>query len=340
MDLDAPRDLQVREVRVELDVDPPMEFRTDNDSSPADIYVLVKKPRGKKKGSVQQTPETQAERDVSPTEEAEGNHHLHDTREVAVPLTSLVKSVAEMWRRRQAWHRAEKSLTLQIKGFCRRLVGGDKIKADVLYRALMANTDHDMLSAAQFSTLPLMSARKGIESERMALEKQLRELGKQLPGVAFCETTVGLTTMTMASLIGECPGVNSRGFLDFDTPSRVWKRMGLAVINGIRQKKVSGADALLHAYSPSRRAVMWTIGASIVKSHGPYRLVYDAMKEKEQARVIAKGLTILPAADIPKDQKDSGLYISEGQIHKRAQRLMEKKLLVDLWVEFRKAAVE
>lgn len=266
----------------------------------------------------------------------EGDQQPNDTHGCVVSLPSLVQQVSELWRRRQAWHRAEKSLTLQIKAFCRRLTGGDKDEAGILYKALTKETDHALLEPARLSTLPLFVAREAIETERARLEKYLRKLSLQLPGAAYCEATLGLTSMTMGMLIGECPGINSRGFLDFDTPSRVWKRMGLAVMpDGQRQRAVSGAEAIEHGYNRTRRSVIWTIGDSLIKSKGPYRAVYDQCKAAELVRLAAKGVTVLPSAKITTKLKETGSYMSDGQVHKRAQRLTEKKLLVDLWVKFR-----
>jgi hypothetical protein len=50
---------------------------------------------------------------------------------------------------------------------------------------------------------------------------------------------------------------------------------------------------------------------------------------------VSSGLIVLPSAKIPAALKE--YHISQGHIHKRAQRYMEKKLLRDLWREWRKA---
>ena len=39
---------------------------------------------------------------------------------------SAIPVIIELWRRRQSWHRAEKSLTLQASAICRRYCEGDK----------------------------------------------------------------------------------------------------------------------------------------------------------------------------------------------------------------------
>lgn len=272
------------------------------------------------------------------------------------PLPALVSRIVELWRRRQAWHRAEKSLTLQVKGFCRRLcppiVGkeekpsvdeeGGKRKfpknpsADQLYAALMGKGDHPQLPIAMLSTLPLLDSRKGIRAARKAVEKDGERAVLSLPGSDFCLRTPGLTAFTLFAIIGECPGINMRGLLDFATPQRVWKRMGLAVMpDGTRQRLLSGAAAIEAGYNPARRAVVWTIGAALVKAQGPYRELYLRLKEKLRIKAESRGYLVLPSAKIPKNKEG---YVSEGIIHDRAKRLMEKEFLRDLWFEFCKDA--
>ena len=101
----------------------------------------------------------------------------------------------------------------------------------------------------------------------------------------------------------------------------IYKRAGLAVIDGQRQRKCSNAEmALAHGYSPSRHSVFWTIGDSLLKSQGkeenagPYRRIYDTRKTLERARVD-----------------------SDGHAHNRAIRYMTKKLVRDLFVEWKAA---
>lgn len=273
------------------------------------------------------------------------------------PLPHLVQQVVELWRRRQAWHRAEKSLSLQIQSFCRRACNGDKAEGRALYEVLckkekelhgkkkvsVASQYDALLPIVMLSTAPLLDGRKPIEEKREEIEKQLHKLAESLPGYSFCVNTKGLSGFTVFSLVGECPGINSMSFLDFDTPARVFKRLGLAVMDdGTRQRKIAGKgdEAIKHGYNPARRSVVWTIGDSIIKGDGPYRKMYDDFKVVEQKAAEAKGLTILPAAQISDKRKSTGKYISEGHIHRRAKRKMEKAMVRDIWAAFRADARE
>ena len=54
------------------------------------------------------------------------------------------------------------------------------------------------------------------------------------------------------------------------------------------------------------------------------------------AKAAAAGLKVVPSAQIPKGREAE--FMSEQHVHRRAQRVMEKELLKDLWVAWRKAA--
>jgi hypothetical protein len=102
----------------------------------------------------------------------------------------------------------------------------------------------------------------------------------------------------------------------------IYKRAGLAVVEGERQRKHSNKDmAILHGYNPSRHAVFWTIGDSLLKAQGkdenagPYRIVYDDRKLMERERVE-----------------------SDGHAHNRALRYMTKRLIKDLYIEWKEVA--
>jgi hypothetical protein len=75
----------------------------------------------------------------------------------------------------------------------------------------------------------------------------------------------------------------------------------------------------------------------LIKAGGRYADIYRARKEVECERAAERGLLIAPSAKIPKKQADK--YISDGHIHRRAQRYMEKKLLRDLWNAWRRSGM-
>lgn len=246
----------------------------------------------------------------------------------SIDAAHLIDELIEQWHRRQMWHRAEKSLTLQGKSMCRRLMAGDKGEAETLYKSAMNGQDHELAPIAHAAMMPLLAGRDLIETSRKQVEKRLTEIAKQLPTADFIEGVRGVSWLSLAGIVGEAGNLSKYGNV-----AKLWKRMGLAVINGGRQRKVTGDDALLHGYSPTRRSLMWTIGDCIVKAGGPYREIYDKRKAYEIAKAKEHGLTVCPAAKIPK--KDADKYRSDGHIHNRAKRYMEKRLLRDLWRAWR-----
>lgn len=275
---------------------------------------------------------------ASPLPNREGDLANDVSHYPVVSLSPIIQAIVELWRRRQAWHRAEKSLTLQAKALLRRLCGGDKTEAGVLYTAIAKKKMHPLAEVGMLATLPLLAARDDIEVSRIEVEKQLKQQATPLPGIEFVRGTPGLSEFTLYSIVGECPGQNYHGLLDFPTVAKLWKRMGVAVMpDGQRQRRVMGSDGIKHGFDPSRRALLWTIGDSLIKAKGPYRDLYLQYKEQEKTKAKEKGLTVAPAAKIPK--KEAGVYISEGVVHLRAKRHMEKTLLKNLWCEWRKASL-
>lgn len=255
--------------------------------------------------------------------------------ELAPQHLQTIDEIREQWRRRQSWHRAEKSLTLAAKAMCRRLVAKGEEKAelkeaDSLYSAALGKGKHPLSEVAFGAIFPIVEARDGMEKYRKAVEKRLAKLAATLPVAPFIETLRGVGIGSLAAIVGEAGNLGN-----YANPAKLWKRMGLAVMPDGRQRKVAGAAAILHGYSPQRRSVMWNIGDCIVKAGGPLRELYDARKLTEHAKAKAEGLTVAPAGKIPK--KDADKYRSEGHVHNRAKRYVEKRVLVLIWRGWRGA---
>jgi hypothetical protein len=234
----------------------------------------------------------------------------------------------ELHRQRQDLHRAEKSLTLQIKAKCRRLAGGEKTEADKVYKSMLNGCEHDLALYALATSTPFINARSLIEQERKAVEKTMVKEAKKLPVYEWVDSVRGFGALGFAQIVGEAGDLGN-----YATVSRLWKRMGLAVIDGGRQRRVTGAAALDHGYCPSRRSVMWNVGDAMFRAGGEYADLCRARKEREREKAAEEGLTVCPAAKIPAKDKEN--YRSDGHIHNRAKRYMEKRLLRDLWRAWR-----
>ena len=229
----------------------------------------------------------------------------------------LIMQIVETWRQRQDMVRAMGKLTLQCKAILRRLCAGDKTEANKVYRSIGNGMDHALAQSGHMAVAPLLAARQPLEASRKAYEKKLIALAKDLPIAHMVDETVGLGLPGLAAIIGECGDLSA-----YKSVAAVWKRCGLAVISGGRQRRVTGEAALEHGYSPSRRSVIWTLTDSLFKAQsagmkdgaapGPYRALYDEWKALE----LAKDLTA-------------------GHAHNRALRRVSKKLLCDLTVAWR-----
>lgn len=226
---------------------------------------------------------------------------LRDHMSIADP--AVIVEIREQWRRRQAWHRAEKSLTLQAKALCRRLAGGEVKDADKLFNAAHGKGSHPLADVAFVATFPLIEARNSVSKHRAAVEKRLVKLAKSLPVAPWVDSVRGVGLASLAAIVGEAGDLAC-----YPSPAHLWKRMGLAVMSDGRQRRVAGAAALDHGYSPGRRSVMWNIGSCIIKAGGPLKANYDARKVIEAAKVETK-----------------------AHAHNRAQRHVEKQFLRQLW---------
>lgn len=170
-------------------------------------------------------------------------------------------------------------------------------------------------AVAAIHTAPLVQARELLAASRKPLEKRLEQLARELPVWPWVQGVRGLGALGLAQIAGECGDLHN-----YANPAKVWKRMGLAVIDGERQRKHSDPDlAALHGYSPQRRSIMYVIADSLVKGNrdGAYRTYYLAEKERQRGK--------LP--DAP-----------QAHIHNRALRHMAKRLLRDLWRAWRASA--
>jgi hypothetical protein len=236
----------------------------------------------------------------------------------------------ELHRQRQDLHRSEKGLTLRVKAKCRRLCDGDKMDAERLYKAMFGKGEHDMIAHAFAVAQPFIEARTLLEKQRKETEKTMAEEARTLPVSPWVDDVRGFGIGSLAAIVGEAGDLSQ-----YSTVSKLWKRMGLAVINGERQQRKPGAEALDHGYSPSRRSVVWNIGDALFRSGGYYADLCRERKQYETEKAEAAGLKVCPAARIKVGEKDE--CMSHGHIHNRAKRYMEKRLLRDLWRAWRDA---
>lgn len=152
--------------------------------------------------------------------------------------------------------------------------------------------------AAACSVIVIQSAvaRKAWDTLRLAVEADMRKLAQTLPVWDWAKTVKGFGALGAALIAAEAAG--PRGDVgSYATKERLWKRLGLAVINGERQRRVEGQAAIEHGFNPSRRAEIWTIADSMIRHQwnaateteaagpaGPYGAVYMHRKSHTALR--------------------------------------------------------
>jgi hypothetical protein len=247
-------------------------------------------------------------------------------------LSPLVAEIRETHRIREDYLKEIKSVTLRICAIIRRITGCSKGEAPKILKVLFDGSIHEVKPNEAVSLAegeedhgrvvtqlkdvllslcaPFQECRQLLSHHCKLYEKRLIQLAKQLPVWPWTETLRGLGALGLAQIIGETGDLSG-----YATPAKVWKRMGVGLVNGERQRKhVDQELALLHGYNPKRRSVLWNVGCSLIKQNdGKYRQLYDECKAKQ--------------TELHPD-------LTKLHLHRRAQRRMEKQLLKDLWVEW------
>ena len=222
-----------------------------------------------------------------------------------------------IWERgkfRRAYLEQRKMIDNRIKGIVRSSFADPtsaqaKDTANQVHAELLAGTCTHPVWSVSFGGF--VQAHAGICAGLSDIESQMRAYARMLPIWQWAKDSPGLAELSLATLISEIvdPG-------DYSNPAKVWKRMGVAVINGERQRKVTGDEALVHGYNPTRRSALWNIGENIARQKNrrpdhPWIMCYTADKERQLERGLPK-----------------------GHAERRARRKMTKMMLRDLWREW------
>ena len=277
-----------------------------------------------------------------------GNGHISsDAHGAAAELETLIAEIRRNHRERCFAMEQRKRVNLSLGAFIRTALGwslnspADERKAVATEAADLIETG-EKLEKGQTTSVPhywdafadivlaSLEARKPWDRIEKRATKEMERLAKQLPVWSWAEGVKGFGDVSLATIIAETGNLSN-----YDNPAKVWKRMGVAVLDDIRQgglpKNAPAELWIEHGYSRQRRSRLWNIGKALIKSNGTgrYRTIYLERKETEVRKAEAEGLTVAPAAKIPKGK--AKLYRSHGHIDNRARRYMEKRLLRDLW---------
>lgn len=122
----------------------------------------------------------------------------------------------------------------------------------------------------------------------------------------------------------------------FETVSKLWKYCGVGLSDdGAIQKRAKGQKI---DYSPFLKTLCWKLGEQFVKigDRGYYGQKYREFKADEIKKAEARGLKVLPQADIDAlpEEKQAGC-MSAGHVHNRTRRKVVKLFLSHLWQVWR-----
>lgn len=212
-------------------------------------------------------------------------------------------------------------------------------RAARMTRTIEAGIAPDDALASLVSPLILANkqGRSAFDTVRHAAEKEMRRLAKQLPVYPWWRGVKGAGDLGLAIVVAEAGDIGS-----YKSVAALWKRLGLAVINGERQRKHGDRDlASLHGYSPQRRAEIWTLGDAMfrhqwsgvdrengIAAHpiGPYGEHYGRKKAAYMQRVV-------DTADAPPGPETW----TPKRADNAARRYMTKCLIRDLYGAWRAA---
>lgn len=263
-----------------------------------------------------------------------------------------INTIVEFYRLRQDMIKARTKLILQAQAGLRRMFDGDKELAAKTFGEAAKDDDHEY--RGQLS--PYLSALEVFDLQQAAYEKELVRAVKGLPIYQWAKALKGLGDLSLACIIGEASGYGreSGKFYsvgDFKSVSALWKRMGLAVMDGNRQgnpgKGASADDWIVHGYSKSRRSVMWNVGNSLILSMGKFRPLFgediEANPEYTELQKVFANRARYEAKRLPhkcgSPVKESATGKDSYTLHaaNRAKRYTEKRLLRMLYSEWRRA---
>lgn len=235
--------------------------------------------------------------------------------------TAIIGETVAYYGRYIDLRRAKQRLELQGMAMCRSLCGGDKTEGAKLYKKPTPDVE--------IWLEPYSMAMAPLDARIKDHEKHLTKLGGQFHVKEWLDSVSGLSPRFLAMIVGEA----GTGPGDFKSVSALWKRMGLAVINGERQRRVTGDMAIIHGYVARRRSLMWNIGESIIKQQVRNPKGEDGKPLGDAQAIGYFGQVYLERKAYELARADD---ITPILAHNRAKRYMEKRLLRELWKAWRK----
>lgn len=183
--------------------------------------------------------------------------------------------------------------------------------------------DNAVADACSPIILASLMARSAWDAMRTGAEKEMRRLSETLPVWKWSVGVKGFGALGVAIIAAEASG--PRGDVgSYATKERLWKRLGLAVIEGSRQRRVTDAAAAeQHGYNPRRRSEIWTIADSMFR--------HQWAGANEEAGTAPHPVGPYGAVYMRRKSHTEGREWTGGRRENDARRVMTKALIEDYW---------
>jgi len=216
---------------------------------------------------------------------------------------------------RRTFMRAAQRVDNQLDGIVR--VSEGKLKGS---KAEIPQDTQDLYKAVSIAADTALVQASGVfHTSAKAEEKRIIELAQTLDLWPWAEQIRGFGPLSLGLLVGHAGDITR-----FRNPSALWKRMGLAVIDGVRQRQIAGRTpeatklAIIHGYNPSRRSFMHVVSENMMKQNrGCYRATYEVRKAYRLDQAWTK-----------------------GHAHMDALRYLAKRLLKHVWLVWHELPID
>lgn len=229
------------------------------------------------------------------------------------PVPELIEEITAASNHRKALVKARTNLTLQLKAKARGLARTRVQDTGEVISDTTGVVSPEAIAAAEAAYPALSAARDILKAPIAELEKEIKSLVHRLPVWYWAASMRGIGEVSLGAIIA-----GAGDLAEYRNEAALWKRFGLGLVvhegKSVCQRRSTDPQlAQVMGYSPHRRALMHSIGATMVRTGGPYAEYYRDQKIKILERYPG---------------------LSRVHLHKRALRKMEKKFLSDLYHEW------
>jgi len=196
-----------------------------------------------------------------------------------------------------------------------------------------------------------------LDKQRDRVDRDIGRIVERMPIASWVDGIKGLSHEQVGKILADLAAKkldHSYATLsDYSGPAKVWKRLGIGMVDGEAQRRIKNSPglALLHKFSPQRRARLYVIEDTVIRAsiRGP-KLIDPATgkpvlnEDGKAVRDTSKpSVPIAPLGEVYcrhyarlAERKEAGEKFWTG-IDREAKRRMMKELLRQLWVEWRRS---